>query len=59
VYVDCGFPVTALLTRRSCEELALAPQMRVNATIKATAVHVIPDPVPEENLSEEKQGRAG
>jgi hypothetical protein len=33
--------------------------MRVNATIKATAVHVIPDPGPEETLSEEKQGRIG
>ncbi|WAC04704.1 MAG: ABC transporter ATP-binding protein [Methanoregula sp.] len=44
VHIDCGFPITALLTRRSCEELALAPLMRVNATIKATAVHVIPDP---------------
>jgi hypothetical protein len=33
--------------------------MRVNATIKATAVHVIPDPVPEENLSEVKQGQPG
>jgi tungstate transport system ATP-binding protein len=43
VYTDCGFAVTALLTKRSCEELSLAPGMRVNATIKATAVHVIPD----------------
>ena len=59
VHVDCGIPVTALLTRRSCEELALAPQMRVNATIKATAVHVIPDPGPEESLSDEKQGQSG
>jgi tungstate transport system ATP-binding protein len=59
VHVDCGIPVTALLTRRSCEELALAPQMRVNATIKATAVHVIPDPRAEENLSEEKQEQSG
>jgi hypothetical protein len=33
--------------------------MRVNATIKATAVHVIPDPGPEENLSEEKQEQSG
>jgi tungstate transport system ATP-binding protein len=51
VHVDCGIPVTALLTRRSCEELALAPLMRVNATIKATAVHMIPDPGPEETPS--------
>lgn len=43
VYIDCGFPVTALLTKRSCEELGLTHGMKVNATIKATAVHVIPD----------------
>jgi tungstate transport system ATP-binding protein len=59
VNVDCGIPVTALLTRRSCEELALAPLMRVNATIKATAVHVIPDLGPEETLSDVKQGQSG
>ena len=59
VHVDCGIPVTALLTRRSCEELALAPLMRVNATIKATAVHVIPDPGPEETLSDVKRGQSG
>jgi tungstate transport system ATP-binding protein len=43
VYIDCGLPVTALLTKRSCEELSLAPGMKVNAMIKATAIHVIPD----------------
>jgi len=59
VQVDCGIPITALLTRRSCEELNLTPMMRVNATIKATAVHVIPDPEPEENISDVKQERSG
>jgi len=44
VQVDCGMPVTALLTRKSCEELNLLSGARVNATIKATAIHVIPDP---------------
>jgi tungstate transport system ATP-binding protein len=44
VHVDCGIPVTALVTRRSSEELGLVMGMRVSATIKATAIHVIPDP---------------
>jgi tungstate transport system ATP-binding protein len=44
VQVDCGIPVTSLVTRRSSEELNLSLGTRVNATIKATAVHVIPDP---------------
>jgi len=43
VHVDCGVPVTALVTRQSGEELNLTPGARVNATIKATAIHVIPD----------------
>lgn len=43
VHIDCGIPLTALLTRRSCEELGLAKEKQVTATIKATAVHVIPD----------------
>jgi tungstate transport system ATP-binding protein len=59
VHVDCGIPITALLTRRSCEELGLAHGMRVNATIKATAVHVIPDTGPEDNQLHVKQGEAG
>ncbi len=49
VHVDCGIPVTALVTRRSSEELGLAMGMRVNATIKATAIHVIPDPEDKDN----------
>jgi tungstate transport system ATP-binding protein len=56
VHVDCGIPITALLTRRSCDELSLAHGMHVNATIKATAIHVIPDPGSEEN---QVQGFAG
>jgi tungstate transport system ATP-binding protein len=43
VHVDCGIPVTALITRQSSEELNLTTGARVNATIKATAIHVIPD----------------
>jgi tungstate transport system ATP-binding protein len=43
VQVDCGIPLTALLTRRSFEELHLAAGSHVTATIKATAIHVIPE----------------
>lgn len=43
VHVDCGVHITALLTRRSCEDLGLATGIRVRANIKASAVHVIPD----------------
>ncbi len=41
IAVDCGFPLTALITRRSLGELALAPGTPVTAGFKATAVHVI------------------
>jgi tungstate transport system ATP-binding protein len=47
VHVDCGVPVTALVTRQSSEELNLTTGARVNATIKATAIHVIPDQEPD------------
>lgn len=39
--VDCGFPLVALVTKRSAEELDLAEGRPVYATFKATAVHVI------------------
>ena len=52
VHVDCGVPVTALVTRQSGEELNLSLGARVNATIKATAIHVIPDQEPERALPE-------
>jgi len=41
VTVDCGFPLSALITRLACEELRLAPDAVVTAVIKATAVHLI------------------
>ena len=43
VTVDCGSPLTALITRRSCSELGLAIGTAVTAGVKATAIHVIPD----------------
>jgi tungstate transport system ATP-binding protein len=41
--VDIGSHLTALVTRRSADELSLAVGMTVIAGIKATAIHVIPD----------------
>jgi molybdate transport system ATP-binding protein len=42
VSVDCGFPLTALVTKQACEELRLFAGERVVAAVKATAVHFIP-----------------
>ena len=41
VEVDCGFPLTARITRRSAEELGLEVGVQVVASFKATAAHVI------------------
>jgi molybdate transport system ATP-binding protein len=41
IEIDCGFTITALLTRQACEELALQENDRVLAMIKATNVHLI------------------
>jgi tungstate transport system ATP-binding protein len=41
VTIDCGFPLTALITRRSCEELGLTPGTKVRASVKASAIHVL------------------
>jgi molybdopterin-binding protein len=43
VTVDCGSPLTALITRRSCSEMQLEVGTPVAAGIKATAIHVISD----------------
>jgi molybdate transport system ATP-binding protein len=42
VGIECGFPLSAIVTRSALDELHLAPGMRVIAAIKAGAVHVIP-----------------
>lgn len=42
VELDAGFPIVALITRQSLEDLALAPGGGVTASFKATAVHLIP-----------------
>jgi molybdopterin-binding protein len=41
VVVDCGFPLTALITRTSVHEMRLAEGSLVEATFKASAVHLI------------------
>jgi molybdopterin-binding protein len=44
VTVDCGFPLVAVVTRQSLEELGLGVGARVVASFKASAVHLIPRP---------------
>jgi tungstate transport system ATP-binding protein len=41
VAVDCGVPLTALVTRLSVESLALAPGVPVEVSVKATAIHLV------------------
>jgi len=41
VELDCGFPLLAVVTRRSAQDLNLAADKKVYASFKATAVHVI------------------
>jgi tungstate transport system ATP-binding protein len=41
VLVDCGFPLTAFVTRASAEELGLAPGAAIGATFKATGTHLL------------------
>jgi tungstate transport system ATP-binding protein len=38
--IDCGFPLTALITARSSEDLGLTPGKEIVAGIKATSIHV-------------------
>jgi molybdate transport system ATP-binding protein len=42
VSIDCGFLLDAVITRRSREELGLAPGAQVTAAIKATSIHLVP-----------------
>ncbi len=41
VDIDCGFPVAALVTARSAEELSLASGVPVYVSFKATSIHVV------------------
>jgi tungstate transport system ATP-binding protein len=42
VEINAGFPLVALVTKQSREDLSLKPGSSVFATFKATAVHLIP-----------------
>jgi molybdate transport system ATP-binding protein len=42
VVVDCGFRLTALVTRPASEELRLSPGDPITVVIKAPAVHLVP-----------------
>jgi tungstate transport system ATP-binding protein len=42
VIIDCGFPLVAAVTRLSLAELGLAPGVKAAASIKATALHLLP-----------------
>lgn len=42
VDLDGGFPLSAILTKQACEELALKPGESVVALIKAPQIHLIP-----------------
>jgi tungstate transport system ATP-binding protein len=41
VVIDCGYPVVALVTRSSCQEMGLLAGQEVSATFKASAAHLI------------------
>ncbi len=43
VIIDCGIDITALVTIRSAEDLALAIGKEVWISVKATAIHVLPE----------------
>ncbi|MDA8126234.1 MAG: ABC transporter ATP-binding protein [Deltaproteobacteria bacterium] len=47
VRVDCGFDIVAYVTHQSLDELGLKEGKKVNASFKATAVHVIPRKTPQ------------
>jgi molybdate transport system ATP-binding protein len=42
VGIDCGFPLKALVTHQSCEDMGLRDGMEVTALVKAPAVRLIP-----------------
>jgi len=44
VVIDCGIDITALVTLRSAEDLALAIGKDAWVSVKATAIHVLPEP---------------
>jgi molybdopterin-binding protein len=41
IQIDCGFPLIALVTKRSAEEMGLKKGLKVYGTVKAVSIHVI------------------
>jgi len=41
IEIDCGFPLIALVTKRSAEEMGLKKGMKVYGTVKAVSIHVL------------------
>jgi tungstate transport system ATP-binding protein len=41
VVVDCGFPIIALVTKQSVDEMGLNVGSRVGASFKATGIHIV------------------
>jgi molybdopterin-binding protein len=44
VGLDCGFPLTALVTRPACSDLGLKVGDRLTALLKVPAIHLISRP---------------
>lgn len=42
--LDAGIPLKAVLTKSSCDDLALAPGQSVFAIVKASQIHLVPRP---------------
>lgn len=42
ITLDCGFPLVAVVTHQSRQQMHLVPRADVVAIVKATAVHVVP-----------------
>ena len=42
VTLDCGFSLSALITRPAYDELCIGENSAITAVVKATAVHLIP-----------------
>jgi tungstate transport system ATP-binding protein len=41
VEIDCGFPMVALITKKSADEMELEKGKQIYASFKATAIHII------------------
>ena len=44
VTLDCGFTLTAVITRQAREEMSLRPGTQLFAAVKATSIHVVARP---------------